>query len=94
MANTSKLRVSFAKSRRTNNEMFLSFWLHRESFEHTSFGHGIHQCLGMQLARLEAKVALNQMLDRYPNLCLAQDEITWDDSPFFRGPKQLTVSVS
>lgn len=71
-----------------------TFSLHRNSFEHLSFGHGIHLCLGMPLARLEAKVALNQMLDRYPNLCCEEDEIAWDDSPFFRGPKRLEVRVS
>ena len=69
------------------------FNLHRNSFEHLSFGHGIHLCLGMPLARLEAKIALNRLLDRYPNLSAAGDEICWDDSPFFRGPKQLDVKV-
>jgi cytochrome P450 len=71
-----------------------TFCVHRDSFEHISFGHGIHQCLGMPLARLEAKVALNQILDRYPELRLAEGEVAWDDSPFFRGPKHLEMSAS
>lgn len=70
-----------------------SFCIHRKSFEHISFGHGIHQCLGMPLARLEAKIALNALLDRYPDLCLAQKEVDWDESPFFRGPRQLKVKA-
>lgn len=71
-----------------------SFSLHRKSFEHLSFGHGIHQCLGMPLARLEAKVTLNRVLDLYPNLGFSENEVIWDNSPFFRGPQELEVRVS
>lgn len=71
-----------------------SFSVHRKSFDHLSFGHGIHQCLGMPLARLEAKVTLNRMLDLYPNLGLSGKEVVWDNSPFFRGPQALEVRVN
>jgi hypothetical protein len=54
-------------------------------------GHGIHLCLGMPLVRLEAEAALNQLLDRYPELMLAEQDLVWSDSPFFRGLEQLTV---
>lgn len=33
---------------------------------HTTFGHGIHFCLGSSLARLEGEIALTALLDRYP----------------------------
>src|SRR5262245_11965011 len=44
------------------------FDIFREQKPHISFGHGGHVCLGMHLARLEMRVALNLLLDRLPGL--------------------------
>lgn len=43
----------------------------RPDSAHISFGHGIHHCLGAPLARLEAQVALRQLVERFPRLRLA-----------------------
>ncbi|MBD0671375.1 cytochrome P450 [Streptomyces sp. CBMA156] len=45
--------------------------LHRQNGGHLAFGHGIHQCLGQQLARVEMQVAFPALLDRFPTLRLA-----------------------
>jgi cytochrome P450 len=49
------------------------FDIHRKPNPHLTFGHGIHFCLGAPLARLEAKVALKIMLDRYRDIAVATD---------------------
>jgi cytochrome P450 len=48
--------------------------LTRTNSPHTAFGHGIHHCLGAPLARLEARVAIGHLLDRFPKLRLAEPE--------------------
>ncbi|MFG6195526.1 cytochrome P450 [Nonomuraea sp. JJY05] len=43
----------------------------RQDGGHLAFSHGIHQCLGQQLARVELRVALPALLNRFPTLRLA-----------------------
>ncbi|MGY1690713.1 cytochrome P450 [Geodermatophilus sp. SYSU D01105] len=50
------------------------FDVHRSPNPHLSFGHGIHFCLGAPLARLEARVALRLLLQRYRDVEVAADE--------------------
>nr|WP_246083671.1 cytochrome P450 [Nonomuraea diastatica] len=45
--------------------------LHRSAAGHLAFGHGVHQCLGQQLARIEMRVAFPALLIRFPTLRLA-----------------------
>ncbi|MGW5344315.1 cytochrome P450 [Streptomyces sp. HUAS TT3] len=45
--------------------------IRRRATGHLGFGHGIHQCLGAQLARVEMRVALPALVRRFPALRLA-----------------------
>ena len=45
--------------------------IQRQEGGHLAFGHGIHQCLGQQLARVELRVALPALVNRFPTLRLA-----------------------
>ncbi len=58
------------------------FDVHRRPNPHLSFGHGIHFCLGAPLARLEARVALRLLLERYRDVQVAGDEQVEHRSPW------------
>ncbi|THC51839.1 cytochrome P450 [Streptomyces sp. A1499] len=45
--------------------------IRRQAAGHLAFSHGIHQCLGQQLARVEMRVAFRALIDRFPTLRLA-----------------------
>lgn len=47
-----------------------SYSLERKSLQHLAFGRGIHFCLGAQLARLELRIALEQLIERIPQMRL------------------------
>ncbi len=66
------------------------FDLDRRADDHLGFGFGRHHCLGYHLARLEARVALNAVLDRLPSLRLDPDEPAPTITGLaFRSPKTL-----
>jgi cytochrome P450 len=61
--------------------------------QHTSFGGGVHHCLGAALARREGRAALSSLVRRFPNLALA-GEPARNDRINLRGVTKLPVSVS
>jgi cytochrome P450 len=69
------------------------FDMQRTPNQHMAFGHGVHFCLGAPLARLESKIALTIMLDRFQNIRRDREiplELT--GSAFVYGVKHLPIA--
>lgn len=62
----------------------------RPDNRHIVFGHGIHTCIGLQLARLEIPIAFEALLDRVAGIAGPPE---WIDSVAFRGPARLPVAI-
>ncbi|MEZ0111700.1 cytochrome P450 [Catenulispora sp. EB89] len=67
----------------------------RSEPSHLTFGYGLHHCLGAPLARLEGRVAFDELLRAYPHLELAVpvEELRWEHSRLFRGVSALPVRL-
>jgi cytochrome P450 len=65
----------------------------REPVRHLSFGWGIHHCLGANLARLEARVAVDALLDRFPVIECAGPPSQWTAWTPLRGRERLDLVV-
>ena len=67
------------------------FDIERHPNRHISFGAGVHFCLGASLSRLEARIAVNSILARMPDLRLATETLEWENV-MLRGLKALSLS--
>jgi cytochrome P450 len=67
------------------------FDIHRQIGHHLSFGYGIHFCLGAALARLEGRVALDELLTRWPDWEVDWDNVVQAHTPTVRGWEKLPV---
>lgn len=67
--------------------------LTRRNVKHLSFGHGIHLCLGAQLARLETRIALRRLIDRAPGLEIT-GPLRWKPHAALRGLRELPLAVT
>jgi cytochrome P450 len=68
-----------------------TFDLNRRAKKITTFGAGIHFCIGAVLARREMVVAMNAILDLYPDLELVDPDNTRITGATLRGPAELLV---
>jgi cytochrome P450 len=64
----------------------------RQPNRHVAFGSGIHQCVGMGLARLEGRVAIGRFLARFPHFALAGEPVRARRARF-RGHVALPIRV-
>jgi len=69
------------------------FDIARQEINHVSFGYGIHLCLGMTLARLEGRLAIQLLLERFSHMSLAEQEIEWSSIPMVRGMESLVINT-
>ncbi|NUR89603.1 MAG: cytochrome P450 [Nonomuraea sp.] len=65
-----------------------------EARHHLGFGHGVHQCLGQQLARIEMRLGFRALFDRFPTLRLAvaPAEVPMKESAMVYGVRSLPVT--
>jgi cytochrome P450 len=69
------------------------FDVHRKIGQHLTFGIGTHYCLGAALARLEARVALEELLDRFPKWSVDLDDAELSSTSTMRGWERLPFIV-
>jgi cytochrome P450 len=68
-----------------------SFDIHRDNISHLTFGKGLHYCLGANLARLEGRVALDELLNRFPEWALDYDTMELAPTSTVRGWERLRI---
>ena len=61
---------------------------------HLAFGHGVHRCVGAELARLELRIVFPALFRRFPDLALAvgEEQLAWRELSFVYGVEALPVS--
>jgi cytochrome P450 len=62
-----------------------AFDIHRQGSPHITFGRGVHSCLGAALARVEGRVALDELLKRFPDWTIDMESSKLSSSSSTRG---------
>ena len=70
-----------------------TFDIHRDNISHLTFGKGLHYCLGANLARLEGRVALDELLTRWPEWDIDYATARLAPTSTVRGWEHLRVLV-
>jgi cytochrome P450 len=65
--------------------------LHRSIDRHVTFGYGAHFCLGAALARMEGRVAIAEVLRRFPTWEVDRSAVTYVATNTVRGPSSVPV---
>ncbi len=68
-----------------------AFDIHRDNKAHLTFGKGLHYCLGANLARLEGRVALDELLNRFPEWDIDYDSMEPAPTSTVRGWERLRI---
>jgi cytochrome P450 len=72
-----------------------TFDIRRTPNRHIAFGHGIHFCLGAPLARLETKIVLEALLERFSEIQWVQNApLQRTDSFFLYGLKHIPITFT
>lgn len=71
-----------------------TFDIHRDNISHLTFGKGLHYCLGANLARLEGRVALDELLNRWPEWDIDYGSAQLAPTSTVRGWEHLRVLVA
>jgi len=69
------------------------FDIHRERLPHVTFGHGIHFCLGASLARIQGRVALEELVARFPTWEIDEGDAELSQTSTVRGYQHLPIVV-
>jgi cytochrome P450 len=69
------------------------FDIHREEKSHVTFGYGIHFCLGAALARIQGRIALDELLTRFPGWQVDTDAAVLSQTSTVRGYERLPIIV-
>ena len=67
------------------------FDIHRKDTQHLTFGFGLHFCLGASLARLEGRVALDELLNRFPEWDLDPEGMKLAPTSTVRGWESMPI---
>jgi cytochrome P450 len=70
------------------------FDIHRADPGHLAFGHGIHFCIGAPLARLESRVGLGLLLDRYRDIVVDRPAIAYQNPWVMVAVSRLPLQVT
>ena len=70
--------------------------LGRQPNRHITFAFGAHYCLGNQLARMEGRMAIRALVDRFPNMRLAvpKEDLSYKPTQSLRGFRRVPLTLA